>query len=58
MPFIVMLSPDAQKCLDSLDKKRAENIKKHLKELEKDPFKPRAACDITNGDIRGINGNC
>ena len=46
MPFIVMLSPDAQKYLDSLDKKRAENIKKHLKELEKDPFKPRAACDI------------
>ena len=78
MQFIVMLSPDAQKYLDSLDKKRAENIKKHLKELEKDPFKPRAACDIdivagsgrppmyrlrmsefiTNGDIRGINGNC
>ena len=46
MQFIVMLSPDAQKYLDSLDKKRAENIKKHLKELEKDPFKPRAACDI------------
>ena len=46
MPFIVMLSPDAQKYLDSLDKKRAENIKKHLKVLEKDPFKPRAACDI------------
>ena len=46
MPFIVMLSPDAQKYLDSLGKKRAENIKKHLKELEKDPFKPRAACDI------------
>jgi len=46
MPFIVMLSPDAQKYLDSLDKKRAGNIKKHLKELEKDPFKPRAACDI------------
>ena len=41
-----MLSPDAQKYLDSLDKKRAENIKKHLKELEKDSFKPRAACDI------------
>ena len=46
MPFIVMLSPDAQKYLDSLDKKRTENIKKHLEELEKDPFKPRAACDI------------
>jgi mRNA interferase RelE/StbE len=46
MPFIVMLSPDAQKYLDDLDKKRAGNIKKHLKELEKDPFKPRAACDI------------
>jgi mRNA interferase RelE/StbE len=46
MPFIVMLSPDAQKYLDSLDKKRTENIKKHLKELEKDPFRPRAACDI------------
>ena len=46
MPFIVMLSPDAQKYLDNLDKKRAGNIKKHLKELEKDPFKPRAACDI------------
>jgi mRNA interferase RelE/StbE len=46
MLFIVMLSPDAQKYLDDLDKKRAGNIKKHLKELEKDPFKPRAACDI------------
>ena len=46
MPFIVMLSPDAQKYLDSLDKKRTENIKKHLEELEKDPFRPRAACDI------------
>jgi mRNA interferase RelE/StbE len=46
MPFIVMLSPDAQKYLDNLDKKRAGNIKKHLKELEKDPFKPRAVCDI------------
>ena len=46
MLFKVMLSPDAQKYLDDLDKKRAGNIKKHLKELEKDPFKPRAACDI------------
>jgi mRNA interferase RelE/StbE len=46
MPFILMLSPDARKYLDSLDKKRAGNIRKHLKELEKDPFKPRAACDI------------
>jgi mRNA interferase RelE/StbE len=46
MPFTVMLSPDAQKYLDGLDKKRAGNVRKHLKELEKDPFKPRAACDI------------
>lgn len=46
MSFTVMLSPDAQKYLDSLDKKRIKNIKKHLRELEKDPFKPRAACDI------------
>ncbi len=46
MPFTVMLSPDVQKYLDSLDKKRIKNIKKHLKELEKDPFRPRAACDI------------
>ena len=46
MSFTVMLSPDAQKYLDSLDKKRIKNIKKHLKELEKDPFRPRAACDI------------
>jgi mRNA-degrading endonuclease RelE of RelBE toxin-antitoxin system len=46
MLFKVMLSPDAQKYLDDLDKKRAGNIKKHLKELEKDPFRPRAACDI------------
>jgi mRNA interferase RelE/StbE len=53
MPFIVMLSPDAQKYLDSLDKKRVKNIKKHLKELEKDPFKPRAGCDI---DIIGGSG--
>jgi mRNA interferase RelE/StbE len=41
-----MLSPDAQKHLDGLDKKRAGNIRKHLKELENDPFKPRAACGI------------
>ena len=40
MPFTVMLSPDARKYLDSLDKKRAENVRKHLKELEEDPFKP------------------
>ncbi len=53
MPFIVMLSPDAQKYLDSLDKKRVKNIKKHLKELEKAPFKPRAGCDI---DIIGGSG--
>jgi mRNA interferase RelE/StbE len=46
MPFTVMLSPDARKYLDSLDDKRARNIRKHLMELEKDPFKPRAACDI------------
>jgi len=43
MPFTVMLSPDARKYLDSLDNKRAGNIRKHLKELEKDPFKP-ASC--------------
>jgi mRNA-degrading endonuclease RelE of RelBE toxin-antitoxin system len=46
MPFTVMLSPDAKEYLDSLDDKRARNIRKHLKELEKDPIKPRAACDI------------
>jgi mRNA interferase RelE/StbE len=46
MPFTVMLSPDARKYLDRLDDRRARNIRKHLKELEKDPFKPRAACDI------------
>ena len=46
MPFTVMLSPDAKEYLDSLDDKRARIIRKHLKELEKDPFKPRAACDI------------
>ena len=46
MPFTVMLSPDSKEYLDSLDDKRARNIRKHLKELEKDPFKPRAACDI------------
>jgi hypothetical protein len=40
-----MLSPDARKYLDSLDNKRAGNIRKHLKELEKDPFKPRVACE-------------
>jgi mRNA interferase RelE/StbE len=46
MTYIVMLSPDARKYLDGLDSKRAGNIRKHLKELERDPFKPRAACDI------------
>ena len=33
MPFTVMLSPDAKEYLDSLDDKRARNIRKHLKEL-------------------------
>jgi len=46
MPFTVMLSPDVQKYLNGLDKKRVKNIKTHLKELERDPFKPRAGCDI------------
>ncbi|MDD5735642.1 MAG: hypothetical protein PHQ39_09260 [Methanothrix soehngenii] len=46
MPFTVMLSSDARKCLDGLDDKRAKNIKKHLKELEKDPFSPGAGRDI------------
>jgi len=46
MTYIVMLSPDARKYLDGLDSKRAGNIRKHLKELERDPFKPRAGCDI------------
>jgi mRNA interferase RelE/StbE len=46
MSFMVMLSPDAKEYLDSLNDKRARNIKKHLKELEKDPFKPRADADI------------
>lgn len=46
MTFMVMLSPDAREYLDSLNDKRAGNIKKHLEELEKDPFKPRATCDI------------
>ena len=36
MPFTVMLSPEARKYLDSLDDKRARNVRKHLKELEKD----------------------
>jgi mRNA interferase RelE/StbE len=53
MSFIVMLSPDAKKYLDTLDNKRVKNIKKHLKELEKDPFRPRVGCDI---DIVGGSG--
>jgi hypothetical protein len=36
MPFTLMLSPDAEEYLDSLDDKRARNIRKRLKELEKD----------------------
>jgi len=40
------LSPEARKYLDSLGDKRARNVRKHLKELEKDPFRPRATCDI------------
>jgi len=50
---MVMLSPDARKYLDSLDKKRVNNIKKRLKELERDPFRPRPACDI---DVVGGSG--
>ena len=46
MTYTTMLSPDARKYLDGLDSKRAGNIRKHLKELERDPFKPRAGCDI------------
>lgn len=46
MSFQVLLSPDAQKYLDSLDEKRVKNIKKHLKELQNDPYKPRPGCDI------------
>lgn len=42
----VMLFPNARKYLDSLDDKQARNIRKHLKGLEKDPFRPRAAHDI------------
>ena len=53
MSFTVMLSPDAKKYLDTLDNKRVKNIKMHLKELEKDPFRPRPACDI---DIVGGSG--
>ena len=53
MAFIVMHSPDAQKYLDSLDKKHVKNIKKHLKELGRDPFQPRADRDI---DIIGGSG--
>lgn len=37
---------DAQKYLDNLDNKQVRNIKKHLKELEDDPFKPRSGCDL------------
>lgn len=46
MSFTVLMSPDAQKYLDGLDKKNVRSIKKHLKELEKDPFRPRSGCDI------------
>ena len=41
-----MLSPDAKKYLDRLDRKHAKNIMKHLKELEQEPCRPRAGCDI------------
>jgi mRNA-degrading endonuclease RelE of RelBE toxin-antitoxin system len=53
MSFQVLLSPDAQKYLDTLDEKRARNIKKHLKELQNDPYKPRSGCDI---DIIAASG--
>jgi mRNA interferase RelE/StbE len=46
MSFQVLLSPDAQKYLDTLDEKRVRNIKKHLKELQDDLYKPRSGCDI------------
>ena len=46
MTYTAMLSPDAKKYQDGLDNKRAGNIRKHLKEQENDPFKPRAGCDI------------
>ena len=46
MSFELLISPDAQKYLDGLDKKQVRNIKKHLNQLEDDPFKPRSGCDI------------
>jgi mRNA-degrading endonuclease RelE of RelBE toxin-antitoxin system len=51
--FAVMLSPDATKYLDHLDRKRAKTIIKHLKELEEDPFRSRAGCDIDS--VQGRN---
>lgn len=46
MQFRLLISSDAQKYLDNLDKKRARNIVKHLRELEENPFRPRSKCDI------------
>jgi hypothetical protein len=37
MPFTVMLSPDAEEYLDSLDDKRARDIRKHLRSWRKIP---------------------
>lgn len=54
MSFTVMLSPDVRKYLDGLDAKRVKNIKKHLKELEDDPFKPRSTSDIDVIEGSGI----
>lgn len=46
MSFRLLISMDAQKYLDNLDNKQVRNIKKHLKELEDDPFKPRSGCGL------------
>jgi mRNA-degrading endonuclease RelE of RelBE toxin-antitoxin system len=46
MVFAVDLSRTAQKALDKLPPKAVERIIKHLKEIRKDPYRPRPLADI------------
>lgn len=46
MSHSVLLHPDVEKYLDSLQDNEKRRCYESLKKLSKDPFKPRSGCDI------------
>lgn len=54
MRFRVLLHPKALKALRSLHPEEAERIRKHLRELERDPFTRRSGAGIKR--LRGTKG--